>query len=436
MTEDDAIDPRRAIRQLNLIGLAAVLVLLGGFGGWVATSELAGAVIAPGTVVVESNVKKVQHPTGGVVGEILVRDGSAVAAGQVVMRLDETVTRATRDMVRGQLDELSARRARLLAERDADDSVAVPDELADRQTDRAVAAALAGERKLFDARRSARSGRQAQLRDRVAQTREEIRGLEAQQAATESEIKLIGEELVGVRDLYRKNLVSIQRYMLLRRDQARLDGQRGQLIADIARAREKIGETELQMMQLDDDFRTDVLKDLRDTDARIAELRERLTAADDQLKRIDIRAPQSGIVNELAVHTVGGVIGPGETIMQIVPGADDLVVEAKVAPRDIDQVARGARVMVRILAGNQRTTPDIAGVLTRVSADLTHETQTDQGYYRVRATLDQDELRRLGDLKLQPGMPAEAFIRTQARTPLEYLLKPLREQVARAFRER
>jgi membrane fusion protein, type I secretion system len=439
---DGKQDPRRAIRRLNLIGLAIIVLLVGGVGGWAATSHLAGAVIAPGTIVVESSVKKVQHPTGGVVGEILFKEGSEVEDGQVVLRLDDTITKSTLGVVRSQLDELMAREARLLAEREDADSIVFPKQLTDRGDDTSATTALSGEQKLFESRKSARIGQRSQLRERVAQLHEEIRGLSAQLAAKESELALIGTELSGVTELYRKNLVSISRYTQLQRDETRLQGERGQLIADTARARGKISETELQIIQVDQDFRTDVLKDLREAQGKIAELKERFTAAEDQLKRVDLRAPQAGIVHQLAVHTVGGVIANGETLMQIVPRADELVVEAKVAPNDIDQVAVGARAVVRIMAGNQRTQPEIIGVLIRVSADVAHEQQQQnspqppQAYYTVRIALPAAEVARLRDIRLVPGMPTEVFVQTHERTPLQYLLKPLREQIARTFRER
>ena len=429
-------DPHRTIRRLNIIGLAAVVVLIGGIGGWAATSELAGAVIASGTLVVESNVKKVQHPSGGIVGEILVKEGSEVTEGQVVMRLDATLTRATLGVVRSQLDEFTAREARLQVERDGGNSITFPETLTNRGAESSAAAAMAGEQRLFESRRTTRGGQRAQLRERITQTNEEIRGLSSQLEAKESEIKFIAEELVGVADLYKKNLIPIIRYMQLQRDKARLEGERGQFIAEIARARGKVSETELQILQLDHDFRNEVLRDLREAQGKIAELRERVTAAEDQLRRIELRAPQSGIVNQLAVHTVGGVVANGETVMLIVPRADELVVEARVAPQDVDQLVVGAKATVRIMAGNQRTTPDITGTLTRISADVTREQQTGLSYYMVRATLDEDQVRKLGDLKLVPGMPAEAFIQTYARTPLEYLLRPLSDQIARTFRER
>jgi HlyD family secretion protein len=440
MTAPAIPDRWKPIRRLNLLGLAVILVFMGGVGGWATTVQLSGAVIAPGVIVVESNLKKVQHPTGGIVSEILVKQGSVVKEGQVVMRLDDTVPRATLGVVRSQLDELTARQARLLAERDGADSIEFDEALTSRNKERSVAAALAGEQKLFEARRTVRNGQRSQLQERIVQINEEIRGLTAQREAKESELQLIAQELKGVAELYAKNLVSISRFMVLQRDQARIQGERGQLIADTARARGRVSETELQILQLDQEFRNDVLKELRDIEGKIAELRERFTAAEDQLKRVDIRAPEAGVVHQLAVHTVGGVIANGETIMMIVPQTDKLVVESKVMPQDIDQIAVKAHVLVRIMAGNQRTNPDVTGLVANISADLTRDPPSGANpgaaYYLVRIELDQESVQRLHGLHLVPGMPAEAFIQTTYRTPLEYFLKPLAEQIARAFRER
>ena len=332
------------------------------------------------------------------------------------------------------------RQGRLVAERDGEDEIKFAESLLTRPQDATVQTAVAGERKLFEARRSARDGQRSQLRERIAQTENEIRGLTAQQEAKASEIGFIGEELKGVADLFKQNLVTIVRLMALQRDQARLQGERGQFIADIARARGKIAETELQIIQLDQDFRTEVLRDLREAEARIAELQERVNAAQDELRRIDIRAPQNGIVHQLAVHTVGGVVAKGETLLLVVPRQDALIIEAKVAPTDIDQVAVRAPVRVRVMAGNRRTTPEVEGVVTTVSPDLTREQPSaagvQQAYYIVRIALSEKEMQRLGDLQLVPGMPVETYIRTTDRTPLDYLLKPLEEQIARTFRER
>ena len=333
-------------------------------------------------------------------------------------------------------------KSRILAEQDGLESVTFADAKRNPPTTKAAESAIAGEQRLFQARREGREGQRAQLRERIAQIGEEIGGLTAQQQSKDAEIKYIGEQLVGVSELYKKNLVTSERYVQLQRDQARLQGERGQLIADIARSRGKTTETELQILQLDQDFRTDVLKDLRETQAKIAELQERANAVADELKRTDIRAPQAGIIYQLQVHTIGGVIGKGDTVMQIAPRADALVIEAKVAPQDIDQVTVGAPVRVRIEAGNRRTTPDLKGKVTVVSPDLMHESEaTPKGpqseqYYLARVPLSEEALKSIGDLQLVPGMPAEVYIRTQDRTPLDYLLKPLREQIARTFRER
>ena len=431
--------PRQAIRKLNLLGCTALLVALGGVGGWASTTDIAGAVIANGTVVVESSVKKVQHLNGGIVGEILVADGSEVETGQLLIRLDDTLMRASLGVIQSQLDLYVARRARLLSERDGDESISEKT-LVSLKSD-SVQIAIAGEARLFQSRREGRAGQRAQLRERVAQIGEEIGGLAAQQQSKDNEIRYVGEELAGVVQLYNKNLVTVTRYVQLQRDQARLTGERGQLIADMARSRGKITETELQILQLDQDFRTEVLKDLRETEAKISELQERANAATDELKHTDIRAPQAGIVYQLQIHTIGGVIAKGDTVMQIVPRADTLIVEAKVSPQDIDQVAVGALVRVRIGAGNRRTTPDLEGKVTVVSPDLTRDPTTspagtqNQPSYLARVALAKKS-GTADDLQLVAGMPAEVYIRTQDRTPLQYLLKPLHEQVAHVFRER
>jgi len=434
MTDQD--DPRYAIRRLNMLGLIVLLTLIGGAGSWAAFSRLSGAVIAPGQIVVESNVKKVQHANGGIVGELFVREGAKVEAGQVLLRLDETVARASLGIIQSQIDELTAREARLDAERNDFSELAFPDQLTSRRQEPTVATALADEEKLFHSRRTARLGQHKQLKERIAQIQDEIRGLTAQLEGTDKEIKFIGEELRGVADLFKKKLITIDRYMALQRADAKLTGQRGQLVADTARARGKITEIETQILQIDRDFHAATLKELREVQGKIAELKERRTAAQDQLQRLDVRAPQAGYVHQLAVHTVGGVIGAGDTIMLIVPGTDKLVAEARVTPHDIDQVKLGAKIIARVMAGNQRTMQDVSGTLIRISADLTQNPETKAAYYVVRAVLSDQDLARLDGLKLVPGMPIELFIQTQDRTPLQFLLKPLQEQIAHAFRER
>lgn len=429
-------DLRRSFRRHLTLSFAAALLLVGGFGGWAATTELMGAVMAPGTIVVDSFVKKVQHPTGGVVGELLVRDGDSVRAGQVVLRLDETVTRANLQQVEKSLIELNSRRGRLEAERDGADRITFAPSLVDRaRGDADAARVMAGEVRLFNLRREARSGQKAQMRERIGQLRQEIAGLNDQIASKERETQFINRELEGVRELWRKNLIPIQRVTALERDGARLQGEHGQLVASVAQANGKISETELQIIQIDQDLRSDVAKELSEVQGKIAELVEKRVAAEDQLKRIDLRAPQDGIVHQLSVHTVGGVVNAGEPVMLIVPRGDALVVDAKVAPRDIDQVHSGQKAMLRFTAFNQRTTPEIEGAVSLVAADQSTDDKTGTNYFTVRITPDPNELASLKGAKLVPGMPAEVFIQKGARTALSYLTKPLNDQIKRAFRE-
>jgi HlyD family secretion protein len=427
---------QQSIRLHLIIGLTIALVLAGGLGGWASTAEISGALIAPGSIVVESNVKKVQHPTGGVVGEVRARDGDLVKAGDIVVRLDDTVTKASLAIVTKNLDGLWARAARLQAEQQGLDKIVFPKTLLDRADDPDVKAIIASESKLFEVRVNGRVGQKAQLRERITQLNEEIAGLAAQEKAKDQEIALVEKELSGVRDLYEKHLVQISRLTTLERDAARLNGERAQYIASRAQAKGKITETELQIIQVDKDMVSDVSKDLRETNDKIGEFVERKVTAEDQLRRVDIRAPQDGMVLQSTVHTVGGVITAGADIMIIVPQTDDLQVEAKVNPQDIDKLQIGQKTLLRLSAFNQRTTPELNGVVSRVSPDVTTEQRTGQSYYTIRVSMPPQEIARLGDVKLIPGMPVEAFVQTGERTLLSYLVKPLSDQLKRAFRER
>ena len=427
----------RSIRAHLITGLVVVLVLAGGFGGWASTVPISGALIAPGSVVVDTNVKKVQHPTGGVVGEVRVRDGDVVKAGDIVVRLDETVVRASLAIVVKTLNGLYARAARLEAEQRGLDKIVFPAALTDRADDPDVRDVMASETKLFEVRVNGRTGQKAQLRERITQLNEEIAGLKAQEAAKDKEIALVEKELVGVRQLYDQHLVQLTRLTTLERDAARLAGERAQYIASRAQARGKITETELQIIQVDKDMVSEVSKDLRETNDKIGEFVERKVTAEDQLRRIDIRAPQDGVVLQSTVHTVGGVITAGDAIMMLVPKADDLSVEAKVNPQDIDKLQVGQKTLLRLSAFNQRTTPELNGLVTRVSADVTTDQRTGQSYYTIRVSMPPAEVARLGaENKIIPGMPVEAFVQTGDRTMMSYLMKPLSDQFMRSFREK
>jgi HlyD family secretion protein len=423
------LEPALAKRAAFGLALVGSLVLF--FTGWAASTEINGAVIASGMVVVDTNDKKVQHPTGGVVSAINVKNGDKVTAGEILLTLDETQTRANLGIVVSQLIQNIGRKARLEAERDDAPEVRFPAGFIASSQDAADVAA--GEKRLFEIRRTARLGQISQLKERIGQLRQEIKGLVAQHESKQVEVDLMKEELERVMQLRRRELVPTTRELSSRRDLTRLQGEWGALVAQMARTQGQISEIELQILGINQTTQSDATKELREIEARIAEFEERRIAAEDMLKRVQLRAPQTGVVHDLAVHTVGGVISPGEILMAIVPVEDQLAIEARIAPTDIDQVRTGQHAILRFPAFNQRTTPEIHGTVTRVGADLTKEPQNNTAFYVVRLNLDAEDR---GKLKLVPGMPVEAFIATGARTALSYLLKPVSDQFNRAFRER
>jgi HlyD family secretion protein len=429
----------RELRTGLRILIAATVVI----GGWMTLVPLAGAVVVPGNLVVQSNVKTIQHPTGGVIAEIKVDNGKRVAAGDLLLRLDPTQAQASLQTVSKQLDEVRAKIARLTAERDGLEQPGFPPELTSRMSDDNVRGVVASETSLFKARQNTRQSQKDLLTGRVSQLTEEISGLEAQSASKTKQIELINGELTGVQDLYDKRLVPLTRLTTLQREAARIDGERGQLVSSIAETKSKIGETQLQTVKVDQDFRTDVVKDLGEAQAKEGELIEHSIAARDQLDRIEMRAPTSGVIHQLSVHTIGGVIRAGDTVMEIVPDSDDLEVEAHVQPKDIDHVRKGQEAFVRFSAFNQRTTPQVSGKVIFVSADTSQDQHAPAAaaasggstFYTVRIFLSEEERRRLGDIQLIPGMQAEVFMQTGKRTMMSYLLKPITDQLGRAFTE-
>ena len=435
MTLSEPRDPARAVRHYLRWSYALSALLVFGLGGWALATEIAGAVVTSGRLVVESSVKKIQHPTGGVVGSIEVREGQQVKAGDVLLRLDPTVARANLAIIENSLDQFAAREARLQAERDGQDRVELARRFRDRQLDETLRALIHGEERLFSLRKTAREGQVSQLRERILQLEDEIGGQTEQRQAKEREIELISAELAGVRELYAKNLVPVTRVNALERDAARLAGERGLLTSSISSAKGKINETNLQILQIEQQMRSQVALDLREGQDKTAELVERQIAAKDQLQRIDLRAPQDGVVHELSVFTVGGVINPAETVMTVVPNHDSLAVDVRVTPQDISHLQPGQPVMLRMSAFNQRTTPEIEGTLTRIGADLTQDQRSGMSFYTARIRFGQDALARLDGKTLVPGMPVEAFIRTGDRSVMSYLTKPLTDQLRRAFRE-
>jgi HlyD family secretion protein len=424
---------RRSLKR-HMLGVLGIVGLAGMAGAWTGATELSGAIIATGSLVVESNIKKVQHPTGGIVATLNVQEGARVKPGDLLVRLDATTTQANLDTVTKGLWEMEARGARLEAERDGLPDVAFPPDLTDG--DPAVARIVDGERRLFVFRREALLGQKSQLKERIGQLRDEIRGLTEQSEAKAQEAAIIEREYQGVMDLWKKNLIQMSRVTGLEREMSRIKGERGTLVASIAGTRGKISETELQVIQLEQNMRSDVAKELAEIRAKSATLVEQKVTALDQIRRIDIRSPQAGFVHELSVHTVGGVISPGEAVMLIVPAADILVADVRVAPQDIDRIRVGQAAGVRFPSFDQRTSPELTGTVSRVAADVSEDKRTGASFYLVRLSVTKEEIARLDGARLVPGMPVEAFIRTADRTVFSYLTKPLVDQARRAFREK
>lgn len=416
-------------------GLVVLLGLVGGMVGWSITAKLDGAVIVPGTFTVESSRKTVQHLEGGIVREILIGEGDLVRRGQVLLRLDSTIDRANLGVVESQLDELLAWRARLRAESRGAESVVFPPELLDRRSDPAVMAILTGQEELFHARRSSREAEAALLGQRITRFEEEVAGVEAQRASNRKEIAFVKRELDGLRQLYEKGYATLTRLLALERAAERIRGEIAEHNASIARARNGIEELKLERIQADRDFRENATAELRQIEPNIATLKERRVAAAQRLKRVEVKAPQDGIVVGMQVNTIGGVIRPGDAILDLVPAGEDLVIEARVPTADVDRVAEGQTSRVRLTAFDQATTPEVDGEVIAVSADSFTDEASGTRYYNARIRLaDKDRWSNEG-IELVPGMPAEVFIQTGSRTVLSYFVKPLTDRLSRTFRD-
>jgi HlyD family secretion protein len=421
------------LRGRILAVCAIVGVLFVGFGSWSLNADLSSAVLAPGRLVVEGNIKRIQSPISGPIAEIAVREGQRVAAGDLLVRLDDTQTRAALNIVAGQLIEAQAQRHRLVAERDDEPTISWPHSFQVRNSPASVQAAE--EDRLFRLRRDTHIAQRGRLLERIGQTRREIDAMAAQLDAKTREIALIRKEQDLVGELSRRQLTTFTRPIAVERDLARFEGEHGALEAQMARAGGQINELELQVIAIEQARQVEIQKELRTTDARIVELDERRVAAEDQLGRVEMRAPTAGIVHELAVHGKGAVLRPGEIAMSIVPDVQVLVAELRIRPQDIDQVRSGQPARLRFTAFNQRTTPEVRGNIDRVAADLVRDPSTGQFYFPASVRMVQQEVDRLGDLKLQAGMPADAHILTGERTLASFLLKPISDQMQRAFRE-
>lgn len=417
------------------LGLALIILFFGGFGGWAALAPLGSAVIAPGSVTVDTNRKTIQHLEGGIVREILVKDGDRVKAGQVLVKLDDTQARAMLQMVTSRYNSALALVARLTAEELDRPEVEFPAALLAARADPDVAKLIDGQTSIFAAKRNDLDGQVSVLRQRDGQLGDEIDGLKGQIKAERTQLALLGEEIGSVQGLLAKGLAQKPRLLQLQREEADIDGQVSQNMAAIARARQSIGETQLRISELRTSRIDDAAKEHAEALKDLFEYTDRVRSARDVLARTAVTAPEDGTVFNLAVHTSGGVVKPGDVLMDLVPSADRLVIEAHVELKDIGKVHPGLPAQVRLSAYNQRTTPTIEGSVTWVSADRIDNEKSPAAYYASRVEIDQKQLAGLQGVRLYPGMPVEVIVETGARTALDYLLAPVDRTFARAMRE-
>lgn len=417
-----------------IAGIVIIGVTFFGAGVWASTAPLASAVTAPGTVTLEGKRRSIQHLEGGIIKSLHVREGQEVHAGDVLITLDETQANAAVVRLRTQLDTQLALQARLIAEQSGEKNISFPSELKERDTDPKVQEILAGQQQEFSERHKTLVGTVDLLQQKITQLQRTIDGLEAQKESRETQVKLIREELKSLESLLRKGLMNKSRVLELQRGSAQLDGEIGDVTAQIGRAQQQISEAQMQIIQTQQQFREDVVSQLRTAESRAADLQQQLFVARDISKRLDIVAPQSGTVQNLVVTTVGGVISPGEVLMEIAPKEGEFLVEAQVSPLDIDNVSIGQSAEVRFSALDLRTTPVIMGKVVSRSGDRI-ESNNRPPYFRVQVETPPEEMKKLQGRKLQAGMPAEVLIQTSERTLMNYLTKPLTDQIRRGMNE-
>jgi HlyD family secretion protein len=428
--------PAWSARRPLWIGWLTMLALVGGFGAWSVMTTIAGAVVTSGQIEVDQQRQVVQHPDGGVVEEIAVKDGQVVAAGDILLRLDGSVLRSELAIVEGQLFEMLAQRARLEAERDDAARLLFAGELADLATTRAdVAALLQGQQNLFAARMDNMAKQAEQLGKRINQIDAQVVGIDAQLTALGTQQALIIRELADQQSLLDKGLAQASRVLALEREAANLEGQLGELTSTRAQAEGRKTEVELEILRLGTARREDANAQLREIGGRTLELAERRSALSERIMRLDIRAPVSGIVLGMQVTTPRAVLRPADPVLYLIPQDRPLVIVARVSPIHVDEVRVGQDVKLLFPAFSSRTTPELQGKVSVVSADALTDQATQQPFYRAEIVLNAGEREKLGAVTLLPGMPVEAFIQTDLRTPMAYLVKPFTDYFVRAFRE-
>lgn len=425
----------RAIRRYMLLAGVTLGGLVIGAGGWAATMNISSAVIGSGVVGVEGNTKKIQHGQGGIVRDIRVSNGMMVHAGDILVRLDGVEASTNLAATIKEMDQLDARRLRLIAERDGTQELLNPLQQVARLDDRQFTEGLKSETSLFQARREQIESKTDQLKEQIAQIEQQRDGTRQRLLSNAEESSWSEQQAQKIENLAKEGLVQFSRLADAKRTVAQLSGERSQLVSDEATAGKRITEIELQIAQLDKDRRAEVLTDLLDTEGRLAKLEEQRLALEDQIAHLDIRAPVDGIIHQLATHTIGGLLSPGETAMNIVPTRDMLTVDMRIKPSDVDQVAIGQAARLRFSAFNQRTTSEIEGRVESLSPDVSINEQTGETWYSARIAISSDERAKLGNLALIPGMPVEAYIKSEPRTALAYLMKPISDQMERAMRE-
>jgi HlyD family secretion protein len=429
--EPDPGAERLRLRTRRAYLLIAALVL--GFFGLAAILQVGGAVVGSGEVAVESNVKTLIHPTGGILKALMVRDGDHVAKGQLLMRLDQGVSSVGAESAALGLEQLLARRARLEAERDGASSILFPPQLTTK-TDARASEAMARERQLFALRRRERDGSIALLNQRVRQYDEQIASYQAQIAAIESQMTLIEPELAGLRKLHDRQLVTINRLNEMERTAVQMKGSKAALESNIAEARAHISEANEQILNVDKQIRSDAGTQLAEVVGQLNDQQVRVATTSDMVDRSEIRAPQSGVVDKIAYTTIGSAVPATQPLLQIVPDRDAMIVEARIRPQDVDQVRVGQAARITFSGFNRQTTPDIPGTLIFVSPDLTTDQRTGQSYYRIKVRLDADALAKAPQIALKAGMPAETFVETGNRSILSFLIKPLLDQLRYSMR--
>ncbi len=431
----DSLPPiRTSVKQPILIGSFILLIFVGGFGLWSFVADLSSGILALGTVKVDTHRKQIQHLEGGIVDEILVRDGDTVKINQTLVRLNKTRAGTSLALVRQSLDTALAQKARLLAEQN-DEKLVFSNDFSVRQNPKMLQI-LRSQQQLFAARRASLQGQIAILDQQVVYLQEQIQGLDAQQLAKAAQVESIEGELLGLQKLLDKGMIGQTRVLELKRDKAELEGERGELLSQIAAARSSISEKELEKFQIRKNFKESVSSELKEVQTEIHDFTERLLAAEHVYEQTELKSPVDGVVVGSGVHTLGGVIAPGAVLMEIVPVNDRLVIEAAVIPKDIDNVQVGLEAGIQFSAFSQHEAPQILGKVTYIAADILENEKTGELYYKAKIEVDDDQIARLGqERKILPGMMADVIIFTGSRRPIDYLLEPLVVSFRKAWRE-